>query len=387
MIDGRDLGKYRELMGVCEEWAFLNHAATSPVTKPARDVMTTFLDDLCRSATAHRQKWQREIRDARKLAADLLHSSPREIAFVKNTSEGVSIIANGLNLSPGDTVVSTDIEFPANTYSWMRLSGRGVTLKLVQNQDGRIPFEDLVEATDESTKVIALSSVEFSTGFRHDLQKIGDFCRERGIFFFVDGIQSVGAMELDVKRCSISALSAGSHKWLLGPQGVGILFVDEEAMPDVEPTEVGWFTVENAEEYLDYRFVPKMDAGRFECGSFNLVGICGMAASMRLLLDVGIPTIENHVIQLTDQLCEGLEKKGYEIYSSRKQGEKSGIVLFSSPAHPADDLWRKPWIERSSPPFGMAACGSHRIFTIPRRRSRTSSRRFHERGLQSRISY
>ncbi len=157
----------------------------------------------------------------------------------------------------------------------------------------------------------------------------------------MDGIQSAGALDLDVKRCRLSALSANSHKWLLGPEGAGILFVDEAVLEKVEPTEVGWFTVENPEEFLDYRFVPKKDAGKFECGSLNLVGVAGMAASMKLLLEVGIPNIENHIIQLTDHLCEGLRKKGYEIYSSRKDREKSGIVLFSSPRHPDEDLWRR----------------------------------------------
>lgn len=341
MIHRPGLRKYREFMGVWEEWTFLNHAATSPIPKPARDVMAAFLDDLCANAMANRARWHEQIRDARKLAADLLHCSPREIAFVKNTSEGISMIANGLNLSPGDNVVTADIEFPANIYPWMRLSSGGVAVKFVHNKNGRVPFEGIEAEADENTKVIALSSVEFSTGFRHDLRRIGELCSERGIFFFVDGIQSAGALELDVKQCRLSALSADSHKWLLGPEGAGILFVDEAALEKVEPTEVGWFTVEDHEEYLDYRFVPKKDAGKFECGSLNLVGIAGMAASMKLLLEVGILNIENHIIQLTDHLCEGLREKGYEIYSSRQQGEKSGIVLFSSPRHLAEDLCRR----------------------------------------------
>jgi selenocysteine lyase/cysteine desulfurase len=328
-------------MEIGEKWIFFNHAAVSPIPKPTRDVMRAFLDDLCANAMANRAKWHGQMQKARRLAADLLHCSAREIAFIKSTSEGVSIVANGLDLSPGDNVVSTDIEFPANIYPWMRLAGNGVSLKLVQNKNGRVPFEEIARAADKNTRVIALSSVEFSTGFRHDLRRIGEFCRERGIFFFVDGIQSVGALDLNVKECSISALSADSHKWLLGPEGAGILFVDETVLDKVEPTEVGWFTVENPEEYLDYRFVPKKDAGKFECGAANVVGICGMAASMQLLLEIGIPNIETQILALTDRLCEELERKGYEIYSSRREAEKSGIVLFSSPTHSADDLWQR----------------------------------------------
>jgi len=341
MVEQWDLWQYRNLMGTSEKWIFLNHAATSPITKPAREVMTAFLNDLCANGMANRAEWHAEVRKARRLAADMLHCSPKEIAFIKNTSEGVSMIANGLNLSPGDNVVTTDIEYPANIYPWMRLSTNGVALKLVPNKNGRVSFEDMAEATDDHTRVIALSSVEFSTGFRHDLGRIGEFCRERGIFFFVDGIQSVGALELDVKECCISALSADSHKWLLGPEGAGILFVDESVLDKVEPTEVGWFTVEDPEEYLDYRYAPKKDAGKFECGALNMVGICGMGASVELLLKIGIPDIESQIVRLTDQLCEGIEKKGYEVYSSRKEGEKSGIVLFSSPDCPAEDLWRR----------------------------------------------
>jgi selenocysteine lyase/cysteine desulfurase len=328
-------------MEIPDNWAFFNHAGVSPLPKRARDVMKEFLDDVCAHSMANRQKWHGGIRNARQFAADILHCSPKEIAFMKNTSEGVSMIANGLNLSSGDSVVATDIEYPANIYPWMRLSKNDVNLKLVANKNGRIPFEDLAAAVDKSTKVIAISSVEFSTGFRHDLKRIGEFCRERGIFFFVDGIQSVGALELDVKECRISALSAGSQKWLLGPEGSGILFVDESVLDRVEPTEVGASSVEKPEEYLDYRYVPKKNAAKFESGALNVVGILGMAASMEVLLEVGIPNVEEHILQLTDRLCKGLQKKGYEVYSSRKEGEKSGIVLFSSEEYSAEELHRR----------------------------------------------
>ena len=154
----------------------------------------------------------------------------------------------------------------------------------------------------------------------------------------MDGIQSVGALELDVKECRISALSAGAQKWLLGPEGSGILFVDESMLDSVEPTVVGATTVERPEEYLDYRYVPKKTAAKFESGAPNVVGILGMAAAMEILLEVGIPNVERHILALTDRLCEGLLKKGCEVYSSRKEGEKSGIVLFSSERHSAEEL-------------------------------------------------
>ncbi len=338
MADQDSCFNYRECMDIPGRWVFFNHAAVAPMTKRARDAMTEFVNDLCANGMANRKKWHGEILKARQLAADILHCLRKEVAFIKNTSEGVSMVANGLGLSSSDNIVTTDIEYPANIYPWMRLSKYGVELKLVQNKNGRIPYEDIVAATDENTKVIALSSVEFSTGFRHDLKKIGEFCRQRGIFFFVDGIQSVGALDVDVKECQISALSADSHKWLLGPEGAGILFVDEGVLDGVEPTEVGASTVENAEEYLDYRYVPKKDAGKFESGALNMVGILGMAASMGVLLEIGIPNVETQIIRLTDKLCEGLEVKGYQVYSSREQGEKSGIVLFSSEKHSAEQL-------------------------------------------------
>jgi selenocysteine lyase/cysteine desulfurase len=328
-------------MGLDNEWTFLNHAATSPLTKAAAETMRRYADDLCRSATANRSQWEVGIRQVRHLAAQLLHCSPGEIAFVKNTSEGISLVANGLNLSRTANIVTTDIEYPSNIYPWMRLSAEGVSLRPVPNRNGRVPADDLFAAVDQRTKVIALSSVEFSTGFRHDLRRIGEFCRQKGIFFFVDGIQSVGGLDIDVKQCGISALCAGAQKWLLGPVGAGFLFVDETWLPEVEPTEVGWFTVENAEEYLDYRLDPKKDAGKFECGSLNVVGILGMGASMKILLDYGLANVEKRVMQITDCLCEGLKRRGYDVYSSRRNGEKSGIVLFASQSYPAEDVWRR----------------------------------------------
>lgn len=338
MTAGFELPDCRNLMDISEDLTFFNHAGVSPIPRRARDVMKEFLDEVCARSMANRKKWYGEIRKGRQLAADMLHCNAEEIAFIKNTSEGVSMIANGLNLSPGDNVVTTDIEYPANIYPWMRLSKNGVNLKLVPNKNGRVPFEDLASAVDESTRVIALSSVEFSTGFRHDLKQIGEFCRERGIFFFVDGIQSVGALELDVKDCRISALSAGAQKWLLGPEGAGILFVDQSVLDRVEPTVVGATTVEKPEEYLDYRYVPKKDAEKFESGALNVAGILGMGAAMEVLLEIGIPNVEKRIFDLTDRLCEGLLKKGYGVYSSRSGREKSGIVLFSNEKHSADDL-------------------------------------------------
>lgn len=282
-------------------------------------------------------QWYKQAEETRRLGAKLMNAEPKEIAFIKNTSEGLAFVANGLDWHAGEEIVSSAVEYPANVYPWMDVAQRfGVkhimVPQRVEDGVGRIPMEDLVAAVTPRTRMIALSHVEFASGFRHDLAAIGRFCRERNLLFTVDAIQSCGVLPVDVRAMNIDFLSAGGHKWMLGPEGCGLFFCNERHITSLRP-EVGWMNVVNAVNFSDYNFTLRADAKRFECGGYNIAGVLGLGASLELLLALGIELISRRVLALTERLCEGLKARGYQVFSSRRPGEASGIVSFTSPGH------------------------------------------------------
>lgn len=341
-----EIDRIRELFPVTKGYIYMNHAAVSPLPAPVREAMERHLADVSEHGTARWKEWEEAVEGGRALAARLLGCGPDEIAFLKNTSEGIAAVANGLDWQPGDNVVLPAVEFPANVYPWLNLARRGVVVKFVPEVEGRIRCRDILQAIDNRTRVVSISFVQFRSGFRADLKTIGRECRRRGILFCVDAIQGLGALPLDVRDMQIDFLAADGHKWLLGPEGAAIFFCSRQAMPRLNPSEVGWLSVENQWDLLAYKLELKPDARRFECGTLNTVGIRGLVAAMEFLLDVGIERIESRVLELTDLLCAGLERKGYRLLSPRGASEKSGIVSFYPKSEGAFELYRRLIAER-----------------------------------------
>jgi selenocysteine lyase/cysteine desulfurase len=259
---------------------------------------------------------------------------------MRNTSDAICAVANGIDWRPGDTVVTTRVEFPSNLYPWLRLSREhGLNLKLAAERDGTIDTEELLSLVDEKTRVVALSWVQFSTGFRANLAAIGRFCRERGIIFAVDAIQGLGGLRLDVETDFVDAFAADAHKYLLGPEGVALLYVSDRILDRIKPTVVGWTSVKNYEDYLDYKLDYRDGALRFECGTLNTVGVYGLGAALDLFLEVGPDQIERYLLDLSDHLAMRLREKGYQVYGSRLPGETSGIVTCSHERHAPGALY------------------------------------------------
>jgi selenocysteine lyase/cysteine desulfurase len=223
----------------------------------------------------------------------------------------------------------------------MNLASRGVTLSTVPSRDGRILLDDIVAAIDNRTRLVSLSSVEYASGFRNDLEAIGQLCRERGIFFFVDAIQSLGVLPLDVQQTPIDALAADGHKWLLGPEGAGIFYMRREWVQRLHTVGVGWNSVIGSHDFgkIDFRLKPH--AGRWESGTLNVAGIHALGASLDFLLSLGIGAIGERVLELTDYLCERALRPGLGVYSSRRVGEQSGIVSLLVPGEDPRALVRR----------------------------------------------
>ena len=323
-----EVERYRSQFPVTESLIYMNHAAVSPLSRRVRDAMVGLLEELHRSGAENWEQWVRTYDDARRSLAQLLNAEPGEIAFTKNTSEGVSTFANGLEWRPGDEIVSIEGEFPSNYYAWKALEKRGVVLRLVRPERGRMSHESIVSALSSRTRVVAVSFVDYLSGFRLDLEKLGQACAAQGCLLFVDAIQGLGAFPLDVKAAQIAGLAADGHKWLLGPEGAGVLYVSRQVMDRITPTEVGWWTVRHWADFTKRELSWRDDARRYECGTLNTVGIYGLGAAVDFLLEVGIPNIAERVLDLTDRLRRGLLERGHSVFGPQALEEASGIVSF-----------------------------------------------------------
>ncbi|HKA17679.1 MAG TPA: aminotransferase class V-fold PLP-dependent enzyme [Blastocatellia bacterium] len=334
----------RSLFPVAQKFIYMNHAAVSPLSQPVRDAMVGITDDVMLNGTGNYDDWYRTYELARTSAARLVNAQPHEIAFMPNTSAAISAIANGLELRAGDNIVSCDVEFPANVYIWMRLKEElGVTMKLAPEREGRVDPDEIISLIDDRTRILTLSWVQFASGFRSNLARIGKACRERGVFFMVDAIQGLGALKLDVERDFVDAFAADGHKYLLGTEGAALLFVSDRVIDQVKPTVLGWTSVKKYDQFshsaLDYKLDYREGALRFECGSLNTVGIYGLRAAIDLFLEVGPEKVEEYILSLSDYLADRLADKGYKIVSPRRTGEGAAIVCCTHPRHSAGALF------------------------------------------------
>ncbi len=336
-----DWTAFRAEFPVTRRWAFFDHAAVAPLSARAQRAMSAYAADLAENGDANEPMWVKRVEEVRGLFGRLLHCDPLDVAFVKNTSEGIGLVAEGFPWRPGDNVVTAAEEYPANIYPWMNLARRGVELRTVASRGPRVELDDLRAALDGRTRLVRLSFVEFASGFRNNLDAVGQLCRERGIPFCVDAIQGLGALPLDVRSTPIDFLSACGHKWLLGAQGAAVLYVRRDLLDLLQPVGVGWNSVVGARDFSTIDFTLKPHAGRYESGTLNVAGIAATGASLELLLEAGIPAVEARILELTDYLCEQAAKAGFAVFSSRRAGDKSGIVSLGVPGDGGRELVRR----------------------------------------------
>lgn len=327
-----NLLKYRDEFPITRKYNFQNHAGVAPISTRVAAAMRQYIDGTLAAADLE-GGFYKLAETVRRRCATLIHADAAEVTFVKNTTEGIAFVANGLDWRGGDNVVITDVEFPANVYPWLNLRPRGVEVRSVPEEDGRIDLGRYLAAIDGRTRVAAISAVQYASGFRADLAAIGRTCRERGAVFCVDAIQALGVLPIDVRAMNIDVLSADGHKWMCGPEGCGLFYCRREMFDRIRPSTVGWICMKDAFDFGNYRFEFLEDARRFDCGSYNVAGVLGLGAAADLVLEAGIENIARRVLGLTDRLVEGLRAKGYAIVSSRRAGEASGIVAFRSDRH------------------------------------------------------
>ncbi|HZS55834.1 MAG TPA: aminotransferase class V-fold PLP-dependent enzyme [Bryobacteraceae bacterium] len=319
--------RYRDEFPVTRQLIYLNHAAVAPLCRRAAEAMKELADDACLYGSLHYDRWMESYDGLRKSAARLINASPDEIAIVKNTSEGIAFVALGIDWREGDRVIAFREEFPANYYPWLRLEQRGVQVTWLSIYD---PL-DTIAAAIPGARLLAISFVNYLSGYRVDLNSLGNICRDNDCFFFVDAIQGLGAFPLDVEASHIDALAADGHKWMLGTEGTGILYIRRNRLDAIEPVEFGWTNPAHYADYSSRDMTLRPDAGRYECGTLNTIGCFGLRAALDFILEVGIENISFNVMHLADQLASGARSKGYELFVERTAQNGSGIISIRHP--------------------------------------------------------
>lgn len=300
---------FRDLFPVTRNVVYFNHAAVGPLSVRAYEAMERHARDQREFGALHWREWYAEIERLRAAAGRLIGADPREIAILKNTSEGLSFVAEGLRWREGDNVVTTALEFPSNWTPWKHVERRGVEVRLA-NEPSVAAIEPLV---DERTRVVTVSSVAFHNGFTADLDAIGDLCARRNILFCVDAIQSVGVLPMDVRRSKIAFLAADGHKWMCGSEGCALFYVAAEHRDKLEVVENGWTNIDRKGKFILSPTDLLPDARRFEAGSLNTNGIYGLRAAIDLLLEIGVERIAERALAVANRLAEGLESIGWGV--------------------------------------------------------------------------
>lgn len=317
----------RELFPVVKKYVYLNSAAVSPMPKVSADAVYSQVRDVSENGDVNFQEWLNAKSNCRNLVAEMLKVKAENIAFMRNTSDGFSTVANGLDWAEGDNIVTFAKEFPSNFYPWRRIRDVfGVELRTVPERDGRIDLDEFIGLIDTNTKLVSISAVQFNSGFNADLERIGRAARKVDALFAVDIIQGFGAIQFDLPNQFVDVACGASHKWLFSPEGCGIIYLSDRARNRIEPTLVGWISVENAWDFDDYEQDWRPNALAWESGTGRSALFYGLEQSLKILHGIGAEKIENYLEELTDYLCELLQAKNYHIISSRKQGEKSQIV-------------------------------------------------------------
>jgi selenocysteine lyase/cysteine desulfurase len=320
------------LFDLSPDLCYLNHAGIAPWPRRTVEAVARFAQANGTRGAADYPEWLRTEARLRGHLAELINArSPGDIALTKSTSEGLSIIAAGLEWRPGDNVVGIAQEFPSNRIVWESLAGEGVEYRRVDLDADGEPELAISAQCDERTRLIAVSSVQYARGLRLDLGRLAACARSRGILLCVDGIQGLGAVPFDLERQKADFIVADGHKWMLGPEGLALLYVRPEIRARLRLIHYGWHMVAHPGEFERADWTPSPTATRFECGSPNMLGIYGLEASLSLLLEIGIPTIHTAIQERVDRLIELVDRYGFELLTPRDPVRRAGILTFRVP--------------------------------------------------------
>lgn len=329
------LEAFRLEFPVTDSYVYLDHAGVAPVPLRVGEAVAEFLKEASSMGFAGYSGWMERVERVRSLSARLVGAESDEIAFVKNTSHGISIVAGGFDWKSGDNVLVFEKDFPTNIYPWLALERKGVSVRYIPpGRDGRISIRDIEKLTDSRTRLISMSTVQALNGFMMDPEELRELCSRRGVLLFLDAIQSLGAVPMDVDKYGADFLSADGHKWLLAPEGTGIFYCRKERAKELYPNLIGWKSVVHEAEFERIELTLKEDALRFEEGSYNVMGIIALGASLDLLFEAGIEHVNSRILGLGDLTISEADKRGFEMKTPREREKRGGIVSFAGPFDP-----------------------------------------------------
>lgn len=333
-----DLLEARSLFPVTRRYCYFDHAAVAPIPSTAAERIKTFTESCADSGHMNHRNWYACLRECKAEFARLIGVNVRNVAMIKNTTAGIIIASNAIPARPGDNVIIADCEFPANVYPWVYR--RGLEVRMVKSKAGVIEPDDIEALMDNRTRAVSISMVTYSNGSRNNVEAIGSLCSKRSTFFVVDGIQAIGALKTSPLEFGADFLCADGHKWLLGPEGAGFMFVSDRALEQCEPANTGWFSVENPFDFENLSQPLKEDAGKFEEGSQNMAGYIGLLESLKILNAVSIDKVEETILKTTAHLMEKLKSAGAIILSPEAPHRRSGIITFTFDGIKLEPLWK-----------------------------------------------
>ncbi|MCU7905429.1 MAG: aminotransferase class V-fold PLP-dependent enzyme [Candidatus Thiodiazotropha sp. (ex Epidulcina cf. delphinae)] len=322
---------------------YLNHAAVAPWPNRTREAVCSFARENNRQGSIDYPRWLRAEDSLRSLLAELIHAPDlADIALLKSTSEGLSLIAHGLDWQPGDNIVSIAQEFPSNRIVWESLKGQGVEVRLLDlQQAGNDPERELVALCDNHTRLLAVSSVQYADGRRMQLDTLGAYCRQRCTLFVVDAIQSLGALPFDLRQSQADVVVADGHKWMLGPEGLALFYCRPELRDKLRLHQYGWHMIQAMGDFDRTDWCPADTARRFECGSSNMLGVHALQASLSLILEIGLEKIFSRIQANTDEIIEQVDALGFELLTPRAHDKRAGIVTFRVPEKDNQALYHR----------------------------------------------
>lgn len=324
------------------EVMYLNHAAVAPWPVRTSQAVQKFARENQHRGAQHYPHWVKVETELRQQLATLINApSSEDIALLKNTSEALSFVAYGLDWKTGDNVVISNQEFPSNRIVWQSLQQFGVEVREVDFSSAATPEDALIAAIDNNTRLLSISSVQYANGLRIKLSPLGEACKNHDVLFCVDAIQSIGALNFDVQAIHADFVMADGHKWMLGPEGLALFYCRAEVREQLKLNEFGWHMIEDLGDFSTSEWQPASNARRFECGSPNMLGIHALHASLSLLLEVGMPVIEQTLLAKTQFLIDQISQQpDLALITNPQEDRLAGIVTFRHTRQESETLYK-----------------------------------------------